>query len=126
MTASAARNVARSRRWSFGPLFQRASSAARLRSSSSTSFTIGPLLRRSVRKSARARQPRQERRRPIWGRSRLEETAEPRIAARAAQLRERLRLDLADPLARHAEFLADLFERARRLGPDPEPELQDR
>ena len=41
-----------------------------------------------------------------------------------AQLAQRLRLDLADTLARHVEFLADLFERAGAAVDDAEAQLQ--
>ena len=43
----------------------------------------------------------------------FEVVAEFLAAGRVPQLRERLRFDLPDALARHAELLADLFERAR-------------
>src|SRR5437660_11346787 len=39
------------------------------------------------------------------------------------ELRERLRLDLADPLARDAELEPDLLERPRVTVEEPEPEL---
>ena len=41
-----------------------------------------------------------------------------------AQLAQRLRLDLADPLAGHVELLADLLERAGTPVLEAEPELQ--
>ena len=44
---------------------------------------------------------------------------------RVPQLAQRLRLDLADPLAGHVELLADLLERAGTPVLEAEPELQD-
>src|SRR5438270_10693539 len=41
-----------------------------------------------------------------------------------AQLAQRLRLDLADPLARYAELLADLFERPLPTVLQAEPQLK--
>src|SRR4051812_43706773 len=45
-------------------------------------------------------------------------------ARRVAQLAQRLRLDLTDPLASDVELLADLFERARPTVLQAEPELE--
>ena len=42
----------------------------------------------------------------------LKEIAQHFAAARVPELAQRLRLDLADALARHAETLPDLLERA--------------
>jgi hypothetical protein len=42
-----------------------------------------------------------------------------------AELAQRLRLDLADPLAGHVELLADLLERPRPAVLEAEPELED-
>src|SRR3546814_6488987 len=44
---------------------------------------------------------------------------------RVLQLAQRLRLDLADALARHAELLTDLFERMVGVHPDAEAHAQD-
>jgi hypothetical protein len=44
--------------------------------------------------------------------------------ARVLQLAQRLRLDLADPLAGHVELLADLFQRVVGVHPDTEPHAQ--
>ena len=44
--------------------------------------------------------------------------------ARVAQLAQRLRLDLADPLAGHVELPADLLEGPRPAVFQPEPELE--
>src|SRR5438067_1778520 len=44
---------------------------------------------------------------------------------RVAELRERLRLDLPDPLAGETELLADLVERPRLTVGQPEPQRDD-
>src|ERR1035437_7815652 len=46
-------------------------------------------------------------------------------AARVAELTQRLRLDLADPLAGDVELLANLLERPGAAVLQPEAELQD-
>src|SRR5579884_2761674 len=51
--------------------------------------------------------------------------AQARISRRMTQLLERLRLDLPDALARHAEVLADLFQRVGIAVVEPEPHLKD-
>src|SRR5450631_768941 len=55
----------------------------------------------------------------------LEERAQLLRARRMAQLPQRLRLDLADALARHVELLADLFERVVGVHLDAEAHAQD-
>src|SRR6202165_1639825 len=68
--------------------------------------------------------PRKKRpgRRPYSGL--LQVVAELLRARRVAELAQRLGLDLADPLAGHAEPLADLFQRALVTVDQPEPQLQ--
>src|SRR4051795_2663226 len=56
----------------------------------------------------------------------LEVVAELLAAARVPELRQRLRLDLADPLAGEAELLADLVERARLAVCEAEAQCDDR
>src|SRR5687768_10790246 len=55
----------------------------------------------------------------------LEVVAELLAAAGVAQLRERLALDLADPLAGDAELAADLLEGPGVAVGEAEPELDD-
>ena len=63
----------------------------------------------------------------MWSRSGfLEVVAEALRARRMAQLGERLRLDLADALARHAELLAHLLEGAHLTVVETEAEPDDR
>src|SRR6056297_2609624 len=66
---------------------------------------------------------------PAWWwrlRSGVEVAVELVDAAGAAQLGQRLGLDLADPLAGQAEDHPDLLEGARRLAGEPEPVLDHR
>src|SRR3954453_10919915 len=56
----------------------------------------------------------------------LEVVAELLAAARVAELGQRLRLDLADPLASETELLADLVERARLAVGEAEAQGDDR
>src|SRR3954469_20145647 len=56
----------------------------------------------------------------------FEVVAELLAAARVAELRQRLRLDLADPLAGETELLADLVEGARLSVGQAEPQRDDR
>src|SRR6185312_4185611 len=53
-----------------------------------------------------------------------QEAAQLLAAARVAQLAQRLRLDLADALARDIELLADLFERVVGIHVDAEAHAQ--
>src|SRR3954454_9853381 len=55
---------------------------------------------------------------------RIEERTELLRARRMAQLAERLRLDLADALARHVERAADFFERVLGAVADAEAHLE--
>ncbi len=48
----------------------------------------------------------------------LEKRSEPPAAARMLEFPKRLCLDLPDPLARHAELLADFLKRVIRVHPD--------
>src|SRR6266540_4013809 len=57
--------------------------------------------------------------------SMLEEAPEQLRARRMLELPQRLRLDLADALARHRELLADLLERVVGVETDPETHAQD-
>ena len=59
-----------------------------------------------------------------FGAALLEEITQLARPTRVAQLAERLRLDLPDALAGHAEVLADLFQRATAAVLQPEPQLQ--
>src|SRR3954454_19220034 len=61
----------------------------------------------------------------MCGGSAGDELAEVGFDARAAELRHRLRLDLADPLPREAEALADLLEGAGLAAVEAEAEPQD-
>src|SRR3546814_14889682 len=54
----------------------------------------------------------------------IQEAAHLAAARRVLQLAQRLRLDLADALARHAELLADLFERVVGVHSDAEAHAQ--
>src|SRR3954469_9377731 len=56
----------------------------------------------------------------------LEVVAELLRTRRVAELRERLRLERADPLASETELLADLVERARLAVGEPEAQGDDR
>src|SRR4249920_3493141 len=60
-----------------------------------------------------------------WRASVLDERLEALRARRMPQLAQRLRLDLADALARDLEVLADLFERVVALLADAEAHAQD-
>src|SRR5206468_2098033 len=55
----------------------------------------------------------------------LDEAPQTATPQRGAQLPERLRLDLADPLPGHVEALADLLQRVLALFADPEAEPED-
>src|SRR3954463_6398790 len=55
----------------------------------------------------------------------FEIVAEALRAGRVTELRERLGLDLPDALARHAELLAHLFERADLAVIETEPQSHD-
>src|SRR3954453_22864151 len=55
----------------------------------------------------------------------LEVVAELLAPERVAELRQRLRLDLADPLAGEAELLADLVESARLAVSETKPKCHD-
>src|SRR5690349_13479648 len=55
----------------------------------------------------------------------LHEALQPLRPGRVAQLPERLRLDLADALARHLEVLPDLLERVVALLADAEAHPED-
>src|SRR5579864_603392 len=54
----------------------------------------------------------------------LDKVFEPFAPAWMPQLPQRLRLDLPDPLARHAELPAHLFQRSRTAVVEPEAQLE--
>src|SRR6185295_6825199 len=60
-----------------------------------------------------------------WGRSLVDERRQLLPARCVAQLAQRLRLDLPDPLACQAEVVPDLLQRALRALPDAEAHPQD-
>src|SRR6266511_4789758 len=65
-----------------------------------------------------------ERGRSVWAKHLLQVVLELPAPARVAELAQRLRLDLADALARHVELAADLFEGAGAPVLETEPQLE--